>query len=91
MDEFDSSDSGSGFDTAGLIESLANNATSAYETTQALNANPLNTALIYGGTAQTTQGYAGSGSSLNAAPSIGMSGFLLLLLAGGVVFYAATR
>ena len=89
MDEFDGSDSG--FDTAGLIESLAGNATQAYETSAALNANPLNTALIYGGTAQTTQGYAGSGSSLNAAPSIGGSGLLLLLLAAGVVVYAVSR
>lgn len=88
MDEFDGSD-GSGFDTSGLIESLANNATSAYETTQALNANPLNTALVYGGTAQTAQGIVGS--AINQTPSLPSSGLLLLLLAGGVLLYAVTR
>jgi hypothetical protein len=81
---------GSSFDTAGLIESLASNATQAYETTQALNANPLNTALVYGGTAQTAGGNA-YGASPMAMPSAGGSGLLLLLLAAGVVIYAATR
>ena len=50
MDEFD--DSGS----SDLLSSLVSNATSAYETTAALNANPLNTAIVYGGTATTAQG-----------------------------------
>jgi hypothetical protein len=80
---------GGGFDTAGLIESLANNATQAYETTQALNANPLNTALVYGGTAQTA-----GGNAYGAAPmmaSSGGSGLLLLLVAGAVVLFVATR
>lgn len=78
-----------GFDTAGLIESLASNATSAYEQSQALNANPLNTALLYGGTAQTGQGYAAAQPSVMTSNG-GMS-LLLLLLAGGVIVYAVTR
>lgn len=82
-------DDNSDFSTSDLIASLADNATQAYETTQALNANPLNTALIYGGSAQTQYG-----STVSATPSTvgaGSSGLLLLVLAVGVVIFAATR
>ena len=80
-------DGGDNFDTSGLIESLAQNATDAYTTTQALNADPLNTALLYGGTAQTQQGIVGSSSAVsNTSTSL-----LLLLLAGGAILFVALR
>ena len=90
MDEFDYGTDGSGGGITDLITSLANNATQAYETTQALNANPLNTALIYGGTAQTAQG-ASAAYAAPVVPGIGGSGLLLLLGAAAVIIYAATR
>jgi hypothetical protein len=79
---FDSgSDSGSS-----LIASLAANATSAYETTQALNANPLNTALLYGGSASTSQGAAqGAPASTISAAAGGIGTWLLV---GAVVVIA---
>ena len=76
MDEDDSSS------TDDLISALASNATSAYETTAALNANPLNTALLYGGTASTAQGTT-SASSLTT--SLGGSGTWLLLIAIAII------
>ena len=82
-------DGGDDFDTSGLIESLAATATSAYETSQALGANPLNTALIYGGTAQTQQGIVGS--AVPASLTSGSTGLLLLLLAGGFIAFALFR
>ena len=91
MDEIDGTDGGSGFDTSGLIASLASNATQAYETTAALNANPLNTALVYGGAAQTTQGMVTGAQPYTPTSGVGGSGLLLLVLAAGVIIYAATR
>jgi hypothetical protein len=83
-----SDDGGDDFDTSGLIESLANNATQAYDTTQALNANPLNTALIYGGTAQTQQGIVGSASAVSNSS---MTWILLLLALLGIGYVVVKR
>jgi hypothetical protein len=86
MDEFDD-DSGDG--AASLIASLANNATQAYDTTQALNANPLNTAILYGGTASTAGGYASAGSSSVAMGA--SSGTILFLIAAGVLVFILAK
>jgi hypothetical protein len=89
MDEFDYQDgSSNAFD---LISSLANNATQAYETSQALNANPLNTALVYGGAASTPYGSSVGGFAGAPSPAMGGSSILLFLLAAGVIVYAVSR
>jgi hypothetical protein len=85
----DNEDSG-GFDTAGLIESLTSNALQAYDTTQALNSNPLNTALVYGGAVSTPQGSALSGSGSPIGGN-GMTTLLLLLGAGAIIVFVAIR
>jgi hypothetical protein len=87
MDEYDD-DSGDG--TASLISSLASNATQAYDTTQALNANPLNTAILYGGTASTTQGYSSAGSTASATLGAS-SGTILFLVAAGVLLFVLAK
>lgn len=84
MNEFDTSDDGSS--TADLIESLAANATSAYQTTVVANANPLNAALITGGSAATAQGSAGGATAL---ASMSSTGWLLLIGAAAVILFVA--
>ena len=75
-------DDGSDSGVSDLISSLASNATSAYETTEALNANPLNTAIVYGGTASTAQGTAGGATSVALG---GLSGTAIFLIIAAVV------
>jgi hypothetical protein len=87
MDEFDISGDGSQSGTADLIASLASNASQAYQTSVIANANPLNAALITGGTATTAQG-----TTASLAPSaIGASGIWLLLIAAIVIFFAVKQ
>ena len=83
-----SDDGGDNFDTSGLFESLAQNATDAYTATEALHANPLNTALVYGGTAQTQQGLVGSATANTASTMTLLLGALLI---GGIAFVALRR
>ena len=85
MDEFDDSNG-----TSSLIASLAANATSAYETTAALNANPLNTAIVYGGTATTAQGTTASATP-SSIGAIGSSGTVLLVIAVAAIAFFALR
>lgn len=83
MDEFDDSSDGS---TGDLISSLISNASSAYSTTVLANANPLNTALITGGSVSTP-----GGSVLGSSATLGGSTGLLLILAIGAIAIITLR
>jgi hypothetical protein len=74
------------FDNGGadLLSSLASDATSAYTTEAELNSNPLNTALVVGGTATTAQG---TTASLAPATLGGSSGLILLIVAVLAIFF----
>jgi len=87
MDEFESTDDGGS--TLDFISSLASNATQAYDTTAALNANPLNTALVYGGTATTAQGMVAG--AINPTPTATGSSLLLFGLAAAIIVFFVVR
>lgn len=73
---------------ADLIGMLADNATSAYETSVVANANPLNAALITGGQASTPYG---TTQSLLPASISGGSVWILLAAAVAVIFLATRK
>lgn len=78
---------GGGSGSGDLIEALVGAASSAYQTNVVANANPLNAALITGGTASTPYG-----STASLAPSLtGSSGIWLLLIAAVAVIFIAMR
>ena len=70
-----------------LIASLADNATSAYDTSVIANANPMNAALLTGGYAQTPYGNTGFPASMSASMS-GGTGIVLLIVAAIVILFA---
>jgi hypothetical protein len=82
MDEFD--DSGNDSGTVDLISALGQAAASSFNTYEVANANPLNAALITGGSATTAQG-----STTGVVSSLGGStGLVILGIAALVAFFA---
>jgi len=91
MAGYSAGSNGGGSGSGDLIEALAGAASNAYQTNVIANANPLNAALITGGSASTPYGSTAGASTLTSGLFSGSSssgGILLLIIAAIVIVFA---